>query len=176
MNKTALQKVTRGRPHRRADGEPASPGDGILTAKNRAFIDALIANPALPVAELAAMAGLKERAGYTALKKPVVQAEINRRVRETLGVKGFALAASRIMHLMGNAASEHVQADTSKFVLQSHGVNTTRAFAPGTGDGISLTIVLKGTPGDDARVISASNMPSGDGRVADAVTIPESTQ
>lgn len=117
-----------------------------LTNSARRFIDALFASPATPIPELAEQTGIPQRTCYAHLKHPLVQAEIEHRIRKSLSTTAFIKAADRLNSLIG-AESEYVAADVSKHILAVMGVRPSSDAAPtGQGAGIKLVINLPGAP------------------------------
>lgn len=99
---------------------------------------------------LAERVGITVRGVYSALRRPHVQAEIERRVRQHL--KGVALpAAAATAVALLSAESEYVKADIAKHLLGIHGVKPdANPSAASGGGGIRITINL---PQQDSQVI-----------------------
>ncbi len=155
MTDKALEAYAAKRRSKRSDSTlPAAPVQHRVTPKNRELIAAIIQSAELTISDLAERVGVTERGARKALSNPAVKAELDKQLRETLGTRGFALATARVMHLMGNAQSEKVQADLAKHVLEINGVVPSQARSGRSGDaGITLRLIVRQNPGDDAQII-----------------------
>jgi phage terminase small subunit len=94
------------------------------TAKQRAFVDALVAN-GCSITEAAGLAGYAscESGRVTAsksLRLAHVQAYMMQRVAETMGVSA-TIAAAKLVQLARGAKSEYVQLEASKDILDRAG-------------------------------------------------------
>lgn len=158
MTDKALEAYAVKRRSKRSDGTlPAAPVRHRVTPKNRELIAAIIQSAELTISDLAERVGITERGARKALCNPAVKAELDRQLRETLGTRGFALATSRVMHLLGSAQSERVQADLAKHVLAVNGVTPSGPRSGRPGEGLRLRIVLSpNSPGESATVIEHS--------------------
>jgi len=143
-----------------------SPKQVRISARVRRCID-LMVGEGMKRCDAATAAGLTDNALYIALRKPEVLAYRNERmrvVRESAASRTIAKAES----LMDSAASEHVQADMTKWLAGLEGISPitkseTINHHNGLTPGLTINLVVGQADGSQALLIDGQPLQVGSG-------------
>lgn len=127
-------------------------------------------------ADAATIGGITDNALYIAMRKPEVLAYLNAQ-QQVLRTSASARSIARIDTLADDAKSESVKLDANRFLLgiegispiaKSENLNVHKGMQPG----LTLNLIIKQQPGDDAHLIDSHAHQTGSQRVINGLPRP----